>query len=341
MVWYRAVCNAVQASPFLMAAFIQRLALLTASLWNAGEPMRRSSFSMPTRSTVDVAKVLAQLTVKSVECQFLFDREAFILPTEACACARGISGHLLTARSPELTRNFFKPGQGGNTPAAFIIQPVTFERGGMDAFRFRVFCWERSGKFLAALIDALKSSPGCSWGGTEAHITDFQCSPPENLVFEGTGLTVPARLRLLTPLAIKAHVRDNRPPRSDGKPRSGRRVLAPVEINLGRICQALVARINNLNSHFGNGGNLDAQPFLAEAALIREYDRNLQKIHARRYSSAQNTSIHLGGVAGWLDLGPRLSPRLHDLLALGSVFHLGHRTADGCGCVAVEEIPQQ
>lgn len=280
--------------------------------------------------------VFSNLAVFSAHCRLHFDREVLLLPSGACACARGVAGHLLTARAPEMTKQFFKPGQGGDAPAAFVLRPDSFGNGRGRSFSFSVFSWEPTGAFLENLMGAWSESQGRPWGGTGAQIVGFEASEPERLAFEGTSddLAIPLRLRLHTPLAIKTHVRD-RPPGPDGKVRSHRRLLGPDEITFGRIVQALVARINNLSAHFGNGASVAPQPFLAAAALVREVQREFRMVEISRRSSSQRKEIHLNGVIGRIDLGP-VPPLLLDLLGLGAVFHLGHRTADGCGCLGIE-----
>lgn len=287
---------------------------------------------------VFMKSLLTSFDIRTARCTLHLDREISILPVGSCACARGVAGHLLTAQAPEMTKQFFKPGQGGNAPAAFVLRPDSFSTGRGQSFSFMVFSWEPGGAFLDALLDAWAAARGRPWGETGARITGFETSGPERLVFEGIAENIsdPLRLHLLTPLSIKTHVRD-RPAGPDGRVRSRRRVLRSDEITLGRIVQALVARVNNIGAHFGGGVSLDPEPLLAKAALVRENGRNLRMTKARRHSSSQKKDIHLDGVTGWIDLDP-VPPQLHDLLALGAVFHLGHRTADGCGCLGIEPV---
>jgi len=260
--------------------------------------------------------IVRQLCVRTISGTVIMDGMAPIRHL-ATATLRGLAGHLLTETDPDLTRRFFKPGQGNHSPAAYLFQPL-FDRAGTGrGFPFRLVCWDREGEFLPALANALRAASGRPFGESGARVAGIEIGPEEELRFSGEE-NPPEELRIVihTPIKLKA----------------GGRWVGSEELTLGHLVLAAVRRLNALSEHYGSGEQLQEGFFLARASLARETGRNLRLVTPRRRSSSQGTYISLSGIVGWLKYRG-ITPVISNLLNTASVFHIGRHTVEGCGHV--------
>ena len=261
---------------------------------------------------------LSGLTVQSAKGVVRFDRPAPVRHL-ATATLRGLAGHLLTKVAPELTKIYFKPGQGNHLPPAYLFQPL-FDRSGAEiGFPFRIVTWDRPGKLLPAFMEGLGRANGCPFADSGAAIRGIEFASPEEIRFPGIRNIGPVqKLYLHTPVRLKK-----------GKKTGW---ISEKEITLGHIIKASVNRINTLSESYGNGEKLDPLPYMAEASLARELTRNLRWVSPRRRSTSQGKNIALSGVIGAMHI-QGISSTLVSLLSSIAAFHIGKHTAEGCGYI--------
>ena len=264
--------------------------------------------------------LLDGLNVQVVGGTLLLDRPGFVRHL-ATAALRGIAGHELASLDMALLNQWFKPGSGGNTPAACLFQP-RFSRAAMaGGFAFRIVTWDPPGLLLPALCTGLTRAAGRPFGETGARVAAVHLETPDTIRFTGLE-AIPGRaavLHCLTPVCVRA----------DGQ------WLGEEAITFGDLVAAAVARLNRLSAAFGNRQELDPRPFLAAAACVRETGRDLEWVRPCRRSSTQGTNLALSGVVGSLGLD-RLTPLLASLFCAVEVFHVGRHTTEGCGLALLQ-----
>ena len=291
---------------------------------------------MSERTIATLSTLLNGLTIRSVECVLHFNRPAPIRPL-ATATIRGLAGHLLTSTHPGLVGRWFKRGhqahhlpsaekeekectravgfQPSHLPPAYLFETRTHEFTHRDSLPFNIRTWDPPGELLPAFADAFKQAPGRSFGESGAKIENVSFGRIECWKFDPPNFPIPqAALEFVTPVRLKA---------------SGR-WLGKDDLALGHITEAAVRRLGVLSSHYGNGSELDAPSFLAAASKVRETSRALRWISPWRRSSSQGTDIELSGLIGQVQFA-ELPQILVALLTAIAPFHIGHKTAEGCG----------
>gem|GEM_PF-6018550 len=278
---------------------------------------------MPHRGTVPLLdalqQLLAGLQVRMLEGRLLLDRP-LMLDWQASSTLRGLTGHALTDRYPGVIRSWFKPGQSGHDLPAFLFQAAHDTGRPIREVAFRLIAWDPEGVLLEFSARALAGATGRPFGGRGTLVAACRLGEPERLVFSGAPpLAGPARLSLVTPVAVKER----------------KAWLGPRELLLGHLVRAFVRRLNRLSAAFGNGGQLDETPWLAECALVQETDRQLRWISAQRRSTTQLGMLSLAGVAGTIGFAG-LPASLFALLQAAEAFHVGFHTVHGCGQLRLE-----
>jgi CRISPR-associated endoribonuclease Cas6 len=269
---------------------------------------------MSDRTTATLSTLMSGLTIRGVECVLHFSRPAPVRPL-ATATIRGLAGHLLTSTHPACVGRWFKPGHQNHLPSAYLFEALTHEFALSDCLAISIRTWDPPEELLPAFVDALKQARGYPFGESGASIEGVSFGQIEGLKFEQTHRGIPqAMLEFLTPVRLKA---------------SGR-WLGKEDITVGHLMEAAVRRLDVLSGHYGNGSTLDAPALLASASKVRETARALRWISPWRRSSSQGTDIELSGLIGQVQF-TGIPGELVDLLNAVALFHIGHKTAEGCG----------
>ncbi len=230
---------------------------------------------------------------------------------------RGVAGHCLRDTAPDICDRFFKPMGPQSQPSACLFQNLEQAAYDGEIIRFRVVSWDPDLELIPALQAAMEAGRGRPFGGQGACMQYVEWDETCRLAFDGYGGdTDDMRMILATPVHL----------------RIAKKTVSEHDMNLGRIVQACVMRLNALSTAYGNGTQLDSEPYLAEAALGTEKRRRLRYITPRRHSSTQDQSINLAGVLGTLDLA-EVHYAITDLLFTANLLHIGRHTSEGCGRV--------
>ena len=260
--------------------------------------------------------LIAGISVNAIAGCLHFDRPTLVRRL-ATATLRGRAGHGLRDLAPHMVSQWFKPGQGHHIPPACLFQSLHGHAGVDGQFPFRIVTWDPPGELLPASVAALRHSEGKPFGESGTLIERVEFGEAMRLECSGAPRAVAAcEIHLVTPLQVSA----------------GSAWADASCFTLGHLVKAMVNRLNALSLYYGNGQQMDAMPFLADAAMVREVARQLDWVSPRRYSSPQDTSIAMSGVVGVLSV-QGLSSLLADLLGAAAIFHLGRHTAEGCGYV--------
>jgi hypothetical protein len=238
----------------------------------------------------------------------------------ASATMRGLAGRLLVQYSPDVAAKWFKPGQDGDRPPAYVFQPVLNRAMEADCCPFRIVSWDPEGLFIPAVKAALSRSHGLPFGEGSARVIGVEWGETCGLAFEGIHNPPPVqRVVLRTPLRL----------------RRGNRWVSEDTLTLGDLVFGLTNRLNRLSLEYGSGLQLDPEPFLAQAAQAVEVERELRFVKSARRSSTQQRDIDLSGLVGHLSFRS-LEAGLSSLLSAGTLIHLGKHTAEGCGAIRLE-----
>lgn len=240
---------------------------------------------------------------------------------------RGILGHALKAVDPLLVEMYFKPGADGSRPPAFILQPILPIPVRGQEFFFDLYLWGDPSELEPGLRIAFFQMEGAAFSGKGASIRSIQLSEMERIQFEGLHQSLPTEciLHLKTPLCLKTHDRD----------RNKKRPALANEIDVSKVLMSLASRVRNLVHFYGAGEDWDPSPYLEAGKEGLVLKRKLKPVCIRRNSSARGNRFVLNGYTGALHLG-NLEPLAMELATLGSLFHVGHHTQEGCGMTAVE-----
>jgi hypothetical protein len=110
------------------------------------------------------------------------------------------------------------------------------------------------------------------------------------------------------------------------------------ELSLVQLVQASIRRLNLLSDCYGNRRSLSSYPWIEFAVGLPEIRRALQWDRSRRRSTSQGADLALSGVVGEIHLAALPHPIL-ELLSAATLFHVGQKTVEGCGCFRL--IPLQ
>lgn len=268
----------------------------------------------------NLLEVLGGLNIRAVEGVALLDREAPVRHM-ASATLRGLAGHALKRHAPQMIDRWFKPGASGDTPPAYVFQPLNRKEETTRHFLFRIVTWDPPGELLPALCRALDGTQGAPFGETDARMLGVEWSDMQWLEFSGELQAAPVqRILLHTPLRYR--IKD--------------RWADEVSLSMETLVRATATRLNRLGRAYGNGTYLHARPFLEASLGIRETARNLRLVHPHRRSSTQMRNIDLSGLVGTIDC-EELPAAVMNLLFCAGVFHVGKHTAEGCGHVLLQE----
>jgi len=89
-----------------------------------------------------------------IEGQVILDREIYVRHM-ATATLRGLLGHMLKESEPGAVGAWFKPGNNGDCPAAFCMQPVLRTTVESEYIPFRIITWDRPEAAPGQIIRAL------------------------------------------------------------------------------------------------------------------------------------------------------------------------------------------
>ena len=268
-----------------------------------------------------VSALLGQLEARMVEGVLSLNGPTDLHPLSTSAL-RGLLGHALKDAGDAEALRLFKPPASGAPP--FVIQPQSFRTAKADFFSFRIFAWDPDSILLDAFASAAAAQvAGRPFGQGRIRVEGIRLSAPERLVFSGIDHDGgPIRLRLATPLCLKAY------DRSDLE-RPRKRLLQPENLTLRHLLDATHRRISNLTAHPVDPLRLDPE------TLPEPTSRSLRIEGTARKSSTQRNRVSLQGITGHLDFS-ELCPLHAELLSLASVFHLGHHPVEGCGLLLLE-----
>ena len=236
------------------------------------------------------------------------------------ATVRGLAGIALRNHAPDVCDRWFKPGSAGNIPPAYVFQPVHDHADLSSEIPFRIYTWDPPNELMPAMADALSTAEGMPFGEGGAVLGSVAWGSPGRLAFEGLK-PVSSRLsiRLSTPLQL----------------RSRDQLVSTSSFSLAILVWAMVARINLLSKHYGNGIQLHQHAWAHAAGSSVEVSRNLTWLEDARRSSSQETSISLSGLVGSATYTAAADP-LANLLCMGEAIHVGRHTAAGCGCIRIK-----
>jgi len=297
---------------------------------------------MAAQTTATLSKLLHGLQVRSVECVLHFDRPTPIRPL-ATATVRGLAGHLLKFAHRAVVRRFFKPSHQGRAllaanegqdfgalagykpshiPPAYLFEAVTQKPSCSDSLRVIIRTWDSDGELISAFREVLCHARGRPFGGFDRNMGREPSKVERVAFFEipdprctGDHCSLhPAVIEFLTPLRLKV----------------SQRFLREEEVTLGHLTEAAVRRLNQLSAVYGDKTELDETPFQVAASKVREISRSLCWIKQWGFSSTQETEINLSGPIGQIRFA-ELPGVLADLLNAAALFHIGHKTAEGCG----------
>jgi hypothetical protein len=262
----------------------------------------------------NLLELLAGLNIRAVEGVAFLDREAPVRHL-ASATMRGLAGHALRRHSPEMIDRWFKPGAGGDTPPAYVVQPLNRRATSTNHFPFRILTWDPPGELLPSFCRGIGASVGAPFGEGGARLVHVEWDDVQRLEFTGELRSEPTqRILLHTPFRYKI----------------GERWADERTLTLETLVRATATRLNLLGRAYGNDVYLHARPFIDAAAGTRETSRRLRMVHPRRRSSTQLRDIELSGIVGEIVCGELPTP-IMNLLFTAGVFHIGKHTAEGCG----------
>lgn len=294
-----------------------------------------STVQISERISVNLSVLVGGLKIRSAECVLYFDQRAPLRPL-ATATIRGLAGHLLTATQPDLVGRWFKRGhqaqlsadreteescgksvgfKPSHLPPAYLFEALRHEFAFSESLPFCIRTWDQEGELLPAFLNALKLAGDRPFGETGVKIRSASFSQIERWEFEESRQSIrPAAVEFLTPVRLKA---------------SGR-WLGKFDVTLGHLVEAAIRRLDLLSVHYGNKSALSVPAFISAASKVRETARSLDWVSPRRRSSSQGIDIELSGLVGEIRFA-EIPGMLVDLLNAAALFHIGHKTAEGCG----------
>lgn len=276
----------------------------------------------PAPPPVSLEDLLAGLHPVMVRCQLSFDRPTPLRPL-ATATARGLLGNALSAMNPAAVGSTFKPGHQNHLPPPFLLQPLHPREHTATTLEFNLVAWDAAGAAAAVLLAAFNRTQNHPFGESGSRIQSFEADPVSHLAFDAAELPAdPARISLLTPLAIKHN----------------KAWIGEHTLTLGHLVGAAARRLNQISLLHGNGGQLDIPALQAIASLQRESRRSLRWVSPRRRSTSQGENLSLSGIVGFLEFDI-LPPVIMQLLASLQVYHVGYHTVVGCGLIAIDPVP--
>jgi hypothetical protein len=266
-----------------------------------------------------IARSVDGLRARLVDGVLFFDR---LVPVRnmATATVRGLAGHLLREHCPGVADRWFKPGQNGDCPPAYVFQPVLHQATETAQFPFRVIAWDPPNELIPALQASFEHVAGWPFGGGDVLVSGVEWTEVCRLKFEGI-YSPPDVQRLVfrTPLRL----------------RRGNDWVTETSLSIGDITGGLVNRVNRLSREYGNGLQLDLMCFMQHAAFAVEVKRSLSFVRTGRRSSTQGQDVDLSGLVGRIVMRG-LTPSLSSLLSVGALVHLGKHTAEGCGAFRLD-----
>lgn len=279
-----------------------------------------------------ILDLLSRLDTRICEGVVTLDKPALLHPLSSSA-VRGILGHALKDARATTACQLFKPGNG--TPPAFLIQPYESVSRLSHQFRFHFISWGEGRELMDTTVNLEQPYfEGRPFGRGREKAVSIEFTEPDILVFEGTNYhslencANPLRLHFVTPLNLKVYDRSN-----PDKPR--KRNLAPDALSANHLVNGILRRLGNLCQIDG----LTQLPEIKEMPLPVPTDRNLRFGGTDRSSSTQTNKVRLQGILGYMDLPSELDPMFVELIALASVFHMGHHPVEGCGLIRMEPLP--
>ncbi len=270
-------------------------------------------------------ELLGGLAIRAREGVAFLDRRAPVRHL-ATASLRGLAGHALRRYAPEMVSRWFKPGLGGDTPPAYLFQPLHRHAEVASCFPFRIITWDPPAELIGAFHEALGAVRDEPFGETGARLVHVEWEPLQTLVFTGD---IPARssqrVLLHTPFRCRA----------------GRSSWVTEDsLDMRVLVRAVLSRLNILSKHYGQGARLEPSPFLDLAAQVRELSRHVRLVQPHRRSSTQKINIDLSGLVGTL-IYESLPAPLCNLLYTAGVFHAGKHTVEGCGHILLADADPQ
>lgn len=267
-----------------------------------------------------IPEIQAGLSLRVFDAELWLDR---VCPVRRLATAtiRGLAGHALIHRNPELFDAAFKPDH--NKPPAYLFQPVYLQEMEADAIPFRLITWDTSGELGEGVLNALSKASGRPFGESGAEVTTCLHRATHHLQFSGSGYEPELDIVFLTPLQLRMQ----------------KKLLTPETLSLGSILLAAARRLNLLSAHYGNGTQISPEYFQQLANGVRISHRRFSWKDPKRRSCTQSRVISLGGIVGSFRLHEP-PPACLDLLATSEILHMGRHTAEGCGMIKILSVHQ-
>ena len=258
--------------------------------------------------------MFSSLSIRSVEFDTRLDRPAPI-GLMASAVMRGVTGWLLAEQFPAVADRFFKPGQGGNQPSAFVTQLLrrTKDRRTISA---RFITFDRDGELADAFRAVLPLAAGRPFGAGMIRIASVHPAAV-TLIQPSPCAESPCFVYLLTPVLLAG---------------PGGSWLGPETLTFPALALGAARRVNTLSVCYGDGTLLDEADICRAAEKTHVISQNLCWLSLERHSTTQAKAIKLSGAAGGFAIGHMPSP-LRSLFSLAMLAHVGKHAADGCGRV--------
>ena len=232
------------------------------------------------------------------------------------ATLRGLAGHALCEHAPEMIDRWFKPVEHAEKPPAYLFEPLHAGGGVASGFPFRLVAWDPPGEFIPAVQRALAAVAGTrGFGAGNTAVLGVEWGTVCELCYEGIHeVTARVTLDFVTPLQLKY----------------GALWLNERTLTVGHLVRAMINRLNRLSRWYGNGEQLDPQPFMEQVALMREIRRDLKFVRQQRWSSTGKKKIYLDGLTGQLTVA-NPSSAMVSLFAVAQILHIGRHSVEGCG----------
>ncbi|NCD33295.1 MAG: CRISPR system precrRNA processing endoribonuclease RAMP protein Cas6 [Spartobacteria bacterium] len=263
--------------------------------------------------------LLESIHIRALEGVLFLDEEV-PLRQMASATLRGIAGHALRARHPEMVDRWFKPGAGNDMPSACIFQNLQRDTASTSQFPFRILTWDPDGDLLEALYTSMESISGVPFGETNATIAHIEWDAPLTIQFADS-LPDNPRQRVILHTPFRYQYRNQ--------------WITEQHLNLNIIARATVTRLNKISQFYGSNMYLHARPFLDDADQAVITQRDLITRTWRR-SSTQHRNIDISGITGSINVD-NMSPLLTNLLFTCAAFHIGKHTVEGCGHILMSD----
>lgn len=265
-----------------------------------------------------IEKSIKGLQARMVEGVLCFDQPVTVR-NMATATIRGLAGHLLREHRPNIADRWFKPGNNGDCPAAYVFQPMLEHSEMTQELPFRLITWDPPGEFIPALQAVMKDAAGRYFGEGDIRILGVEWTEICELAFEGVHNPPDfQKVVFRTPLRVKR----------------GKGWLTEESLSLVELANGLLNRLNRLSREYGNGLQLEALIFEQHAVFNMEVERKLSLVRSARRSSTQGQNVDLSGLVGHISF-QGLTAAMSSLLSVGGIIHLGKHTAEGCGCLVL------